>query len=123
MSVNKDHMRKVTEAMRSEKYRQTTGALRDEKGFCALGVASDVSGLGQWELVEGSDSFQYVTESHYEGASLAPEVREWLGLDQFDLFWKVTGEDGEDTDVMDLNDDWEYDLHRIAALIEKRYEL
>lgn len=35
-------------ALRSGKYQQTTGQLRNEKGFCCLGVLLDVWGRGEW---------------------------------------------------------------------------
>ena len=48
-------MTKLTEAqerwvvaLESGEYDQTRGRLRDEDGFCCIGVACDLSGLGKW---------------------------------------------------------------------------
>lgn len=39
---------KLVAALRSGKYTQTKGRLRDDKGYCCLGVACDVLGKGEW---------------------------------------------------------------------------
>ena len=48
-------MTKLTEAqeewlvaLESGEYKQGRGRLRDDNGFCCLGVACDLSGLGEW---------------------------------------------------------------------------
>ncbi len=38
------------EALRSEKYQQTTKVLRNEKGYCCLGVACDLENTDYWRL-------------------------------------------------------------------------
>lgn len=62
---------KWLEALESGKYEQTIGALRDSKGFCCLGVACDISGLGDW-----------VVDKLYLGNSglLPDEVQEYFSL-------------------------------------------
>lgn len=43
-------------ALRSDEYSQTSGRLRDEKGFCCIGVYGDLivkKGLGYWKDFEG----------------------------------------------------------------------
>ena len=49
------NMTKLTEAqerwvtaLESGDYKQTRGRLRDDNGFCCIGVACDVLGLGKW---------------------------------------------------------------------------
>ena len=37
-------------ALESGEYKQTRDLLRDDNGFCCLGVACDLSGLGEWTL-------------------------------------------------------------------------
>jgi hypothetical protein len=39
---------KWIEALRSGKYQQTRGALKDDKGMCCLGVAADLIDSSQW---------------------------------------------------------------------------
>lgn len=69
---------KWLEALRSGKYRQTTGRLRREEkegtGYCCLGVLCDLSGLGEWQ---GST---YVVNGVREPAVLPRPVYEWAGL-------------------------------------------
>lgn len=68
----KEHRRLWVEALRSGKYQQAKNRLRVANGFCCLGVACDISGLGEW-----SGSGFYL----YEDDKLLPiEVRNWLGL-------------------------------------------
>ena len=50
--VNKERVKKLVEALRSEEYTQTTGTLHNLDGYCCLGVACDVflkeTGIGEW---------------------------------------------------------------------------
>ena len=45
---NKENIRKWVEALRSGDFPQTTSTLADSDGYCCLGVACDISGLGRW---------------------------------------------------------------------------
>ena len=47
--------RKWVDALRSGEYEQTTNLLRDDKGFCCLGVLCDISGLGEWKRDENGN--------------------------------------------------------------------
>lgn len=47
--MNTENVQKLVEALRSGKYPQARGALRTEAGYCCLGVACDISGLGTWQ--------------------------------------------------------------------------
>lgn len=82
-----ENAKKWVEALRSGQYAQTTSTLRDGSGdwvgYCCLGVACDLSGLGQWELIRGAwhyviDKGGTVTECH--DTALPESVRAWLGL-------------------------------------------
>lgn len=114
--MNKDNLRKATEALRSDKYRQITGYARTDEGFCAYGVMADVSGVGTWEKTpEG-----YYTYGGRTGTGVA-DLDRWYGTEHG--FSYVHDEDGNWVSIMALNDDRGYDFHQIAALIEKEYEL
>ena len=66
-------------ALEGGSYTQTTGALRDAEGFCCLGVACDVSGLGEWYRY--TDKMAWRDEGgHIWNGVLPPEVGEHLGL-------------------------------------------
>lgn len=70
-------------ALRSGKYKQTFGALRDSNGYCCLGVACQISGLGKWEkeTTFGDDSREYVIGPRSRGSGILPvKVAKWLGL-------------------------------------------
>lgn len=74
-----DNAKRWVEALRSGQYEQTRNDLRDENGYCCLGVACElyreVTGRGEWERDE--DGFTQFLDR----ALLLPEpVREWLGL-------------------------------------------
>jgi len=65
---------KWVEALRSGEYKQASQALRENDGFCCLGVLCDLAGkhgLGEWE----QDTWFLGC-----GASVPVEVRQWSGL-------------------------------------------
>ena len=78
-----ENRQKWVTALRSGKYEQVEGMLHSKNGFCCLGVACDISGLGEWETNsapnEDGNSFVYYT---YLGENdiLPNELVEWLGL-------------------------------------------
>jgi hypothetical protein len=45
----RENVTKLVAALRSGKYQQARSALRIDYRFCCLGVACDISGVGQWE--------------------------------------------------------------------------
>lgn len=63
-----------TSALRSDKYNQRIGKLRDEYGFCANGVLCDISNRCEWEF---DDNKGYT----YDGsaAALPLSVHRWAG--------------------------------------------
>ena len=94
----KDNRRKWEEALLSGKYEQHTHGLIswDGTGYCCLGVACEISGLGKWDRVS------YVTKHHAHGSVLPGDVRDWLGLmDKSGSFRDV---DGRHKSLIDLND-------------------
>ena len=100
-----EHRKQWVQALRSDDYVQATGKLRDRDAFCCLGVACEISGLGEWD-----EDNVYLGV----GASLPPAVRDWLGLRE------AEGEHGPHsifslTAFNDRGDTFE----QIADLIEK----
>ena len=76
---------KLVEALRSGKYKQEKGALhRDELGYCCLGVACEISGLGTWvgaNVTDQSRVMSYKIDGALTGYSVLPElVREYYGF-------------------------------------------
>ena len=71
---------KLLEALRSGQYSQTTNSLRTKVGYCCLGVACDISGLGEWvDTKEGDYSYQIPNEQSQRG-SLPKKVQEYYGF-------------------------------------------
>jgi hypothetical protein len=62
--MNEEFKRKWVEALRSGKYAQGTGRLRDGDSFCCLGVLCDLSDSSKW------DGFRT-----YDGATALPPFR------------------------------------------------
>ena len=85
-------MSKLTEAqerwmtaLESGEYKQTRSRLRDANGFCCLGVACDVSGLGEWRKLSGLDKFEFRTSYGARADLGLPfSVREQLGISHDD---------------------------------------
>lgn len=66
-------------ALRSGLYKQTRGQLRDERGFCCLGVACEVYNLQQRKNHKKQLTSKYF---RYDGefSRLPIKVQRWLGL-------------------------------------------
>jgi len=104
-------------ALRSGKYKQGTGTLRDEfDNFCCLGVLCDVavkSGLAidVKPPRETCDPWAYEGEAWYR----PPQVMDWAGLINHDP--KIADEGHEHLSA--LNDDAEMNFLEIADVIEE----
>ena len=100
--------RRWIEALRSGRYEQTEGKLRDGDGFCCLGVLCDISGVSEWD-----DTGRYDGEDH----TLPDSVQRWAGLGSCS---PVLGpRSGYPQDVTHYNDDLGFSFEQIADLIEK----
>lgn len=117
---NKINIQKWYNALMTSGRPQTTGTLRDENGFCCLGVGSDIAseeGVCNLELSETYGMARYDGASAYFPASVA----DWFGLaENPDVTVKV---DGEDIHVClsDLNDDHEWTFEQIAQALKENY--
>ena len=120
----RENRRKWVEALRSGKYKQTSGSLHDDNGFCCLGVACEISGLGEWER---DAIFGNQTDYRYMGktGSLPAPVAAWLGLTSKSPTWDEGkwSESGNITDDMDDNlavrNDEGVTFAEIADIIER----
>lgn len=80
--MNTKNVRKVIAALRSGGYTQGRFALKKRGEFCCLGVACDVSGLGEWkESSMGRESYK-VGNTRANCDFLPKLVKEWLGFDR-----------------------------------------
>jgi len=78
--MNKRVKRLWIKALRSRKYRQARGWLRDDGAFCCLGVLCDLydkqTGTGRW------NGHGYTVTNGDSSSTMLPDgVREWAGLD------------------------------------------
>jgi hypothetical protein len=117
LPCNRENMTKLVEALESGNYQQARGYLRvlnsdgTAKGYCCLGVACDISGVGRWF------GRAYSVDDHDTSfASLPPQVQEWLGVD--DPFVRISSQHA--LCATTLNDNG-WDFHQIAAQLRKVY--
>jgi hypothetical protein len=109
-----ENARKWIEALRSGKYAQTHGRLqRASGGYCCLGVACDISKLGEWVKVDNV-SKSYVNGDESESSVLPQAVAEWLGISSSDGYFQV---DDRLSSLLAMND-MGHSFEEIAATIE-----
>ena len=98
-------------ALRSGKYPQTRGALRDDRGYCCLGVACDLYGLATqtpWQQDTGGFYFDG------EDTDLPERVSRWMGLNDPGGSYKEYGE----FSALSFENDNGMSFEDIASLIE-----
>lgn len=99
-------------ALRSGKYTQATGKLRDEYGMCCLGVACDVWDNKGWKQIEGRWYFWA------EDVSLPPEIRDFLGANHSEIY---LNNNTENEVLSHYNDNVGLTFDEIADMIEEAY--
>ncbi len=105
-------------ALRSGIYKQNKGALRSGDKFCCLGVASDISKVGEWIPSDGEDIlYDYKSGPFISFSYLHPAVSEWLGISHRSRQVELP-EDSIFEDLAEANDG-ELTFSEIADLIEK----
>ena len=89
----KEHRRLWVQALRSGKYAQYLGYLHTNGGFCCLGVACDISGLGEWYKLYDRSCFSHykISEGYQYHTKLPIEVRNWLGLNSGEGIFSFDG--------------------------------
>lgn len=102
------HVEEWIAALRSGEYKQTAGTLKDDRGFCCLGVACDISKLDEWR------------EEKYLGASLSLPLK-------VQFYFGIQGSEGSMSDrdyyaLTGMNDCGE-SFQKIANVIEEELAL
>jgi hypothetical protein len=123
-----ENTQKLVDALRSGKYKQGHGRLREGDEYCCLGVACDISGLGAWEserYANREDAYLYrVSQSDYDASVLPNTVREWLGwtsaIGEFAAADEYADE-YEDNALTELNDGG-MSFDKIADQIEASFD-
>lgn len=112
--LNKKRRRALwAKALESGKYTQATGMLRNDIGYCCLGVACDVfrkaTGRGKW-VNKGFGGF--LLDGRLRDAVLPSTVADWFGLGN------PNPRLGEDSiEATELNDRLNTDFHQIAQMV------
>lgn len=82
--MNKEIKDKWVKALTSGKYKQTTSFLKDNVGYCCLGVLCDIyrkeTKKGVWVRDEDNNAFAFKVEYYSEYELLPKEVKEWANL-------------------------------------------
>lgn len=142
MTVNKERVRLLVDALRSGEFEQCEGRLRsaDDK-YCCLGVGAEIArrhGIGiEWDdseshVCEGPDcKLPPMKDWKFNGvmSALGPDVLEWYGFAEWDFsggdvaLGRVTLPDDlrVDLSAIGANDDFHLSFEKIADLIEARY--
>ena len=105
--TRKQVVKRWIKALRSGKYAQTTKKLRDNQGFCCLGVLCDLAskdGGNQW--VDQGGRYVYGTRI----GALPDNIQNFIFTDDYTL---------KSIDLIDLNDEKQYTFAEIANVIEK----
>jgi hypothetical protein len=127
---------KWVNALRSGKYSQTKSCLKDDKGFCCLGVLTDIyiseHENAEWEKVSSEYAEMLdlkdrgeVSEFNGTAEMLSPEVYKWVsGADdtyyaELKIFLESDFGPSKVT-LWELNDIHEYSFDQIADLIEEQ---
>ena len=123
MTINELRIREWVEALRSDRFSQTTCYLHQPgtPEYCALGVACEISQLGDWD----SDGYYTIFTEHdctkisEIGDTVLPvPVAQYYGLNSCNpkLKYKELTEG-----ISQLNDDYRLSFKAIADLIEQQY--
>lgn len=126
----KERAMELVAALRSGKYTQTHARLKRTDGFCCLGVACDISGLGEWKNFRHG-SYEYVTKDDHakSDTSLPLAVQEYFGFTSSGGYFgevnieQPKGRTGHDLfSLIAMNDDG-MTFSEIADFIEKNWEI
>lgn len=116
MGPNKENINKLVDALRYGEYKQTQKCLRDENGYCCLGVACDIynkeTGEGYWGAFN-----QFLSGPETEYQILTYTVRDWFGFCSKNPLVALAGT----TEQLAALNDRGFSFAEIADLIEKEY--
>lgn len=108
---NKKNIKLWVKALRSGKFKQGTGALRDEKGrYCCLGVAQAC-----YRKYTNCHDLGYTASDGCAKYSLHKRVAQWLGIEDYDPHVS------RDKKAFEANDFDMWTFEKIADEIERYY--
>lgn len=105
-------------ALISGDYKQTKFRLRDQSGFCCMGVLCDLY------LKENDDSWELSCSGSYsvldESEIIPTAVAEWAGMEDKNPWIMIDSELSKVTSLSGLNDDEEFKFPEIAQYIAEQ---
>ena len=110
--MKQDKAEMWVEALRSGKYKKTYGRLKDNNGYCCLGVLCDISKVSKWEQDEPYNRFTYLNNTW----DTPDVVMEWSGMENTDDDDRMSEED-----LMGLNDKG-FSFDEIADVIQMTWQ-
>jgi hypothetical protein len=121
MTYSKEEQKKnraaLVAALRSGEHAQIRDRLSDGVGFCCLGLACLISGLGRY--LRHEDSFGFFIDKGLAGVTYLPEeVSDYFGFSNHCGTFK---RNGELTNLASLNDDG-FTFEQLADIIESEPE-
>jgi hypothetical protein len=100
--MNEQIKEKWIQALRSQEYKQTKSILRDEYGYCCLGVLCDIYSK-EMNVPWGKDYSHSYYYYYFDNTETLPiEVIEWAELNNESP--SVTVENGDKVELAELND-------------------
>lgn len=116
-------------ALRSGKYKQTTGTLKDWRGDCCLGVVSEE--YQRWAKrnhepllkiapTKGDDGNVSFTRFDNHSGDLPPKVRRWIGINEQNP-WLYFRKDKRWLSAATANDDYKKSFKEIAQAVIDTY--
>lgn len=115
----------LVDALRSGKYNQGTRALRNEYGYCCLGVACELyrktTRHGKWEKVEGTSRYKFAVGNKEEEGYLLKNISRWFGFGGEQNPLLTLGKECINQKASLLNDDYRMPFARIADAFESTY--
>jgi len=112
---------KWLEALRSGEYEQTRGKLKDDKGFCCLGVLCDLHSKetgNEWETLFDVEVYLGI------GGILPVRVCSWAELPPSkinpDVYYTNSNGNFFQTTLAELNDIYKLNFNQIADIIEEQ---
>lgn len=124
-----ENAKKWLKALRSGKYNQTRGHLRDSNGYCCLGVACDIYAKESGEDIEWEEANHIdnpiaaeaaiVYQIGFKTGTLPAEVKNWLGLNsETGYIFDPEEEWDEEISLTELNDEKKFSFDQIADFVE-----
>lgn len=116
--MKKEIADKWVQALKSNKYSQTKGTLKDSYGYCCLGVLCEISKISDWKLIDNHHISKYKYNDSSMIGLLPEEVRKWADIKTTDGTFI---QNNKQLILTTLNDDG-VSFNEIADIIEKNWE-